>query len=365
MDFENEFTEIYNDKGNLFFRSIADLKHKKVIFWGTGRFAEKFHKKYCIEKNLIAEPMFFCDNNAARQGTSFLGKEIISPEKTKLLLQHEQQDYAVIICACATNGIQILAQLEFMGIGMFPIYLSTQLEAYFYFSAEQKKLFSVINFFEDEKSKKTYTRLLLNMIKGHPVSFDILEPNQYFPNDIIKSFNNGEILVDAGVCHGEEIDRALRLNKNIKIYAFEPNRESIMNLKTKYMNTEQVVLYENALWEKTESLSFTKDTAVGGERIASEVEENSFCVKAIALDKLMAEEKITFVKMDIEGAEMQALLGMERIIHKHKPKLAIAVYHKIEDYLEIPLLVKQLNPKYKFYFKQHSYSSAESILYCI
>jgi len=70
----------------------------------------------------------------------------------------------------------------------------------------------------------------------------------------------------------------------------------------------------------------------------------------VKLDDDMQEE-ITFIKMDIEGAEVAALLGTQNHIKRSKPKLAISLYHKLPDLIEIPRLIRQLVPEYKFYFQ--------------
>ena len=67
--------------------------------------------------------------------------------------------------------------------------------------------------------------------------------------------------------------------------------------------------------------------------------------------------------MDIEGAEKEALLGAEKITREQKPKLAISIYHKNEDIWEIPSLILEMNPEYRFYIRHYSFRFAETVLY--
>ena len=63
------------------------------------------------------------------------------------------------------------------------------------------------------------------------------------------------------------------------------------------------------------------------------------------------QENVTFIKMDVEGAECEALRGAERQIRANKPKLAISLYHKTTDLLEIPKIIRSYIPEYKFYIR--------------
>ncbi len=69
--------------------------------------------------------------------------------------------------------------------------------------------------------------------------------------------------------------------------------------------------------------------------------------------------------MDIEGSELKALEGATETIRKYKPKLAICVYHKPEDIIEIPKKILELNPNYKLWLRHYSYVDTETVLYAI
>jgi hypothetical protein len=73
----------------------------------------------------------------------------------------------------------------------------------------------------------------------------------------------------------------------------------------------------------------------------------------------------TFIKMDIEGSEIDALNGAAGIIRRDKPKLAVCVYHKPSDLWKIPLLVHNLQPKYQFYLRHYSNHLSDTVLYAM
>ena len=84
------------------------------------------------------------------------------------------------------------------------------------------------------------------------------------------------------------------------------------------------------------------------------------------IDEAIAEgDKVTFIKMDVEGAELESLKGAEKTIRRDKPKLAICIYHKPEDMWTIPLYIKELVPEYKLYIRHHSSGVCETVLYAV
>lgn len=83
------------------------------------------------------------------------------------------------------------------------------------------------------------------------------------------------------------------------------------------------------------------------------------------LDDICAGKAVSFIKMDIEGAELPSLRGAEKVIEKYHPKLAICIYHSDSDMLEIPEYIMGKYPSYSLYVRHHSQCSAETVLYAI
>lgn len=74
---------------------------------------------------------------------------------------------------------------------------------------------------------------------------------------------------------------------------------------------------------------------------------------------------MTFIKMDVKGSEVEALRGAEQIIRRQHPKIAVSIYHKPEDILELPALILSLRSDYHFYLRHCSFYDSETVLYAV
>ncbi|GHT48154.1 hypothetical protein FACS1894102_0550 [Spirochaetia bacterium] len=82
-----------------------------------------------------------------------------------------------------------------------------------------------------------------------------------------------------------------------------------------------------------------------------------------ALDDYFKEQRVSFIKADIESYELDMLHGAQNIIKRDKPLLAICIYHNASDMFTIAKFIKELEPSYKLKVRQHTYTFAETVLY--
>ena len=196
---------------------------------------------------------------------------------------------------------------------------------------------------------------------------DFLASKIYFDLPYLTHCDN-EIFVDGGVLDGDSSMAFVKWcgGEYGHIHMFEPNPIVHQNINNRMMHFgDKISLHKAGLWNCKDSLSFlVNENHLSGAKIVEDVRESDYTINVIDLDSVL-HEGATFIKMDIEGAEKQALLGAKKIIRRYHPKLAISVYHKKEDLWEIPKIILSIDPEYKFYLRHYCLSAGDTVLYGI
>lgn len=179
---------------------------------------------------------------------------------------------------------------------------------------------------------------------------------------IFFSLGGYEVFIDGGVLDGStSVDFAKWTNGQYeKIYMFEANsmNENRILKTMKKNNIQNYELILKGLSDRSGDISFD-DSLEGASRIIS---SGGRLIEVINIDKAI-KGSVSFIKMDIEGAESAALVGAEQTIKKCKPRLAISVYHKADDFVSIPLLLSKMNPQYQFALRHYTSYVTETVLY--
>lgn len=191
-----------------------------------------------------------------------------------------------------------------------------------------------------------------------------LSNEQYFDLEYLHPAETKEVFVDAGCCDGKSSNNFVRwCNSDSFIYAFEPDARRIEECRNNFeKNSINYKLIDKGLWKEKNTVPFmyaNKGECYIGEGNGTET------VEVTSLDTELEGKEVTFIKMDIEGAELEALIGAESLIKKNRPKLAISIYHKMEDIIEIPQIILEYYPDYRLYLRHYSIITTETILYAI
>lgn len=197
----------------------------------------------------------------------------------------------------------------------------------------------------------------LNNFEFPDVNLFKVDLQGYFKDYILKE---NDVIIDAGAYTGIfSIYCAVKIKNTGKIIAFEPNKDSVKLLKKAIdmNNLSNIEIVEKGVWNKKETLNFVD------KGVCSEITKGKgdYSIDVIDLDtqikemKIMAKD-ISFVKMDIEGAEIEAIDGMKKILKEGKPKLAIASYHIVngeKTYKEVEKKLKAIGYKVKTGYPEH------------
>ena len=264
------------------------------------------HSKY---NNL---PIVFCDNDQTKWGDNLFDTKIISPTE----LEKTYRDYICIIGSSVYRQ-QILEQILDEG---FPNYNILYPYMGIIFADCGKQYF---DFFD-------------------PISDEVFVDGGVYDGVTAGVFHNW--------CNG----------KYKKIFGFEANPYCVDRCKEYYTtHLHDSVIIEKALWNEKALLKFS-----GGYSGAARVSDSGgVSVEADTMDSVLSGQRVTLIKMDIEGAEYNALRGAEKTIKQNHPRMAISIYHRPCDIVEIPYLIMKFDDTYRFALRHYRSIGDETVLY--
>ncbi len=183
----------------------------------------------------------------------------------------------------------------------------------------------------------------------------------------------GDTVIDAGGCWGDSaLYFASKVKNRGRIYTFEfiPSNVDIFkkNLNLNPDLKDLIQLIELPLWKTSNCELFFIDKGPGSYTRFKHIKNFTAKIKTITIDDFLEQNNITkvdFIKMDIEGTELDALIGTKNALIKYRPKLAISIYHNINHFFEIPKFINKLNLNYKFFMDHFTTHGEETILFAI
>lgn len=383
-----------------------------IVLFGAGSAGENL---YPIFKLHGVNPICFCDNSQEKIGKLVCDIPVISA--VELLREYSK---ALVVITIGARSDEVKQQLVEKGFAEQRILIVSNLEALQYYThldqwywteeellAHQDELNCVYNLLSDQKSRDIFTSRIALFTGGadyqsfidflsnfsdvrHKDGSDFKEAasstNYYdetylqFNNDII-TLKNDEILIDGGAYTGDssiEFIKACKRNNLAyrKIICYEPDPGTFDKLRENTSPYPDISLRPFGLWSHATTLRFVDSSLLrpGSTRIESVYGKNGVLsddtsglieIPTTSLDEDISGLPATIIKMDVEGSEINALRGAAKTIKGHRPKLIISAYHKRNDLFEIPLLIHNLEPKYKIYFRHFSRNFGETTLFAI
>lgn len=225
-----------------------------------------------------------------------------------------------------------------------------------------KKINAAHSLFEDE-SKRIFEGCVNFMFGGELDTLASItsEKDEVFSNII--RLGSSESYLDTGAYRGDTVEEFLKYcgGKYESITALEPDRRTFRKLCDYLQDIPNSTAYQKAIYNKITTIKFS--SKAGRQSAISDKGEET---ETTTVDDLFKKSKVTYIKMDVEGAESEALDGAKNTLKQQKPKLNIALYHRSADIFELPLKIAQINPDYRFYIRRHPYIPCWDMnLYCI
>ncbi len=228
------------------------------------------------------------------------------------------------------------------------------------FSNNKDKYIKTFDLLADEKSKEIFVKVI-----NFKISFDYdfmdgftnNHEEQYFDKEIIPNINHIHF-IDAGAYVGDTLPYIIKNFPDFeKIYCIEPNILHINIAKRNFSMHNNIEFIHCGLGSK-------KQINPMSENMQNNCAHDYQAGNIDSLDNLI-KGKVDFIKLDIEGAEQDAIDGAKSIISTQTPILAICVYHKAEDWYKIPNKVLEINPHYKIYLRHYMEGIYETVMYFI
>lgn len=342
------------------------LSASDIVVYGAGYFAQSVLSCW---KGRELPIRYLIDGDPKKQGTDWHNYSVFSPktlieDQAKPLVVIAVMDSSFLINSLETIGVAYLFAERDGTVGYLPgHYLLRHRE-------DCEKLYSLL---ADDLSRYVFLSVIIARIFQDfrfPMIGNIFTDRcsshpQYFPRDL-PPLKNGEQYLDCGVFDGDSLVcfalEAARLGiKGWKALGIEGDSNNVARARQNIANVglSDVSIIESVLGSGQEKI----DDLCLHNCLGSEIKSD---ISSAALDDLIADFEPTFLKMDIEGAEMQALIGGRRTILNFQPRLAICTYHSTAELIDIPLFINSNFPNYELYLRHHRAGSLwETVCYAI
>ena len=358
------------EKWNLVIKQIEALKQDydliekringNIALFGAGQFGTAAFEYL---KNSKYRVICFIDNAPQKQGMKIDGIPVVSLNDELL----KSTDIILITAKHAVDSIKLILDKNKPSMSFDSWFVIKNIKKYQHLKDQ---------IFGDTRSKECLIGVMLAMLTGNEeFCASIMDFNQYFC--LPQFVNRGdEYFVDAGAYVGDGVEKFIWANNGgfKHIYAFEPGNQqfdALVKRKLRLLNEwaldENDITLVNAGLGEHESfatININKGHLLGANLTVNATDEDGSGIQVFSLDDFIKDNKVTFIKADIEGMEMEMLKGAIKTIEKNQPKMALSVYHKPDDLFVIIDFILKINKEYRIEIRHHSPLLMDTTIYC-
>jgi len=223
--------------------------------------------------------------------------------------------------------------------------------------AKYENIYNCMKEIESQNFFRNITSFRNNFDLKYMKDYEVDEKGQYFEDFL--DLQDGEVFIDAGGFDGQTSIEFIKYCPNYKaVYIFEPSEKNLAMAKENLKEYKNINFISKGLSNQKDILKF--DTESGS---ASSISENGTVTIEVDTLDVMVGEKVSFIKMDIEGGESMAIEGMKNHIINDHPKMAISVYHKVDDFWKIPEQILEIRDDYDIYMRHYTEGTDETVMF--
>ena len=237
-----------------------------------------------------------------------------------------------------------------------------------FFAENKDRVRAVVNVLADQKSKKTYLSMIKfrqeTHIKNFPLFQFVSHRKLYFFKDF--KFDKDEVFINCGASDWDIKKFIKRCPEYRQIIAFQPLTTVYEGLRNDFKDDHKITTFNACVYDTEGDIPFFEAGSSSKVSVPNDTEKttNTTTKPSKTIDGLGL-ERVSYIKMDIEGSELNALKGAEKTLLRDKPKLAICLYHSDEDMISIIEYLHSLVPEYRLYVRQHCSINTDTVLYAL
>ena len=346
-------------------KEVQELVRQRpvVVFYGCGEVCAAVLDTWnaCIGRPID----YCCDRDSTKWGKPFCGILCISPQE---LLAMKDRCSVFVTLGNFQPVFDFFAANRFTSVNQ--IFKYDLVAADFLDTCDHHeitdKLCQTYDMLGDDQSRMVFTAIVQRVLdreNAFAIMAKVCQPDQYFPPDII-NLTEHERFVDVGAFTGDTVqDFAKRTrNKFDAIFCFEVDAVNFKTLQESVQHllyADKIRIFNQGAWDCACEISYN----VG--KSQSVVGSGESKGRVVPLDDILGQETVTYIKMDIEGAELRALHGAQTMIRTQKPRMAVCIYHDFSHLWEIPLYLKKLVPDYRIFLRHHTNLEYEAVCYAM
>jgi FkbM family methyltransferase len=350
-------------------RRIAGRTH--VVLFGAGYLGR--HARRDMD-GLPFKVEAFVDNNSALWGGTVDGLEVLSPDAAVARFGQSAlwlitiYTNAKIIEQCRALGVPWVTCAEFSWFLPEPRAYSLGFLPPERLADSAREIVAAASIWADAESEAEYrAQVRWRFVLDYSV-LGVARPiaEIYFPDDLIRPLAD-EVFVDCGAFTGDTIEAFItaRGGRFKEIVAIEPDALNCRALQDHIDTWSRsgvgpVRVEPVAVGSRRGTLSFESTGTMG-----SSVGAGVGTVEVARLDEILIDCRPTHIKLDVEGAEHDALVGASETIRTNMPVLAVCLYHRPEDLWDLPLLIRSLGPDYRMYLRRYGDERWETVCYAV